>query len=184
MLRENDYVAGNVKFAGNAQSMARRVFVHHTSFLIEPEAPIGAMEKYLSLPEKRPEYRGSRGHGAFVTGLGESGLGWVRSLDAFYDSILDVLAEDYELEHMTGLVEAEEEAYESGGVPVVGDPFDPEAGGCYGHLVHPDAEVGRVGVDRVLPVFRTSVLDVEGEVEGDREREERIAARRRRSVDP
>lgn len=66
-LRENDYVFGERKFGGNAQyitgGQAQR-WVHHTSFLWDFQDH--NMSKYLTLPEKRPEYRSSRQHSDFL----------------------------------------------------------------------------------------------------------------------
>ncbi|KAL6497404.1 hypothetical protein OROGR_029333 [Orobanche gracilis] len=53
-LRENDYVLSNRKFGGNAQSITKNRWVHHTSFLWDYE--ISNMG-YLKLPKRAPEYR-------------------------------------------------------------------------------------------------------------------------------
>ncbi|XP_019053415.1 PREDICTED: putative lipoate-protein ligase A isoform X2 [Nelumbo nucifera] len=53
-LRENDYVFGNRKFGGNAQSITKNRWVHHTSFLWDYEARNMA---YLKLPMRTPKYR-------------------------------------------------------------------------------------------------------------------------------
>ncbi|XP_057770647.1 uncharacterized protein LOC130990431 [Salvia miltiorrhiza] len=53
-LRENDYVLGNRKFGGNAQSITKNRWVHHTSFLWDYE--VGNMG-YLKMPTRVPEYR-------------------------------------------------------------------------------------------------------------------------------
>ncbi|KAB1216722.1 hypothetical protein CJ030_MR4G003853 [Morella rubra] len=53
-LRENDYVFGNHKFGGNAQSITKNRWIHHTSFLWDYEVRSMA---YLKLPERAPEYR-------------------------------------------------------------------------------------------------------------------------------
>ena len=65
-LRENDYVFGDLKLGGNAQSIIKDGWLHHTSFLwdYDPENM-----KYLTLPQKRPEYRGSRSHDEFLVKL-------------------------------------------------------------------------------------------------------------------
>ncbi|GFY84902.1 biotin/lipoate A/B protein ligase family [Actinidia rufa] len=62
-LHENDYVFGNRKFGGNAQSITRKRWIHHTSFLWDFEARNMA---YLKLPQKAPEYRLARSHMEFV----------------------------------------------------------------------------------------------------------------------
>ncbi|KAF8378694.1 hypothetical protein HHK36_030043 [Tetracentron sinense] len=53
-LRENDYVFGNRKFGGNAQSITKNRWIHHTSFLWDYDARNMA---YLKLPTRAPEYR-------------------------------------------------------------------------------------------------------------------------------
>jgi len=70
-LRENDYVSVRpdgckLKFGGNAQSISRNRFVHHTSFLWDWDA---ACMEYLQLPAKRPEYREDRTHSDFLLRL-------------------------------------------------------------------------------------------------------------------
>ncbi|CAI9753096.1 unnamed protein product [Fraxinus pennsylvanica] len=62
-LRENDYVLGNHKFGGNAQSIIKNRWLHHTSFLWDYE--ISNM-RYLKLPKRTPEYRQARGHLEFI----------------------------------------------------------------------------------------------------------------------
>jgi len=65
-LSEHDYCLGDRKFAGNAQSISRLRWVHHTSFLWD-YAP--ANMALLQLPEKRPSYRRDRPHADFLTPL-------------------------------------------------------------------------------------------------------------------
>ncbi|XP_022844444.1 uncharacterized protein LOC111367682 [Olea europaea var. sylvestris] len=62
-LRENDYVLGNYKFGGNAQSIIKNRWVHHSSFLWDYE--ISNMG-YLKLPKRAPEYRQARSHLEFI----------------------------------------------------------------------------------------------------------------------
>ncbi|KZV40330.1 lipoate-protein ligase A [Dorcoceras hygrometricum] len=62
-LRENDYVLGNRKFGGNAQSITKNRWVHHTSFLWDYE--ISRMG-YLKLPKRAPQYRQARDHLEFI----------------------------------------------------------------------------------------------------------------------
>lgn len=65
-LQEHDYCLGNRKVGGNAQSVSRERWVHHTSWLWEFEP---ARMKLLSIPEKRPAYRADRPHTDFLTTL-------------------------------------------------------------------------------------------------------------------
>ncbi|KAI4346615.1 hypothetical protein L6164_007496 [Bauhinia variegata] len=67
-LRENDYVFGNCKFGGNAQSITKNRWVHHTSFLWDYEVK---NMSYLKLPAKAPEYRSARGHMDFICRMKE-----------------------------------------------------------------------------------------------------------------
>ncbi|KAI3825648.1 hypothetical protein L1987_07178 [Smallanthus sonchifolius] len=62
-LRENDYVFGHRKFGGNAQSITKNRWIHHTSFLWDYEA---RNMSYLKLPKRAPEYRLARDHLDFI----------------------------------------------------------------------------------------------------------------------
>ncbi|XP_070018406.1 uncharacterized protein [Nicotiana sylvestris] len=62
-LRENDYVFGNRKFGGNAQSIIKGRWIHHTSFLWDYEMMNMA---YLKLPKRAPDYRQARDHSDFI----------------------------------------------------------------------------------------------------------------------
>lgn len=75
VLRENDYCIRQssssspslneederktLKFGGNAQSLGRDRFCHHTSVLWQT-ACAQAMERYLTIPNKQPQYRQKR----------------------------------------------------------------------------------------------------------------------------
>lgn len=65
-LQEHDYAMGDLKIAGNAQAIVKQGWLHHTSWLwdFDPENM-----KYLTLPDKRPDYRKDRDHGDFLTSL-------------------------------------------------------------------------------------------------------------------
>lgn len=67
-LRENDYVVGERKFGGNAQSISGKRWVHHTSFLWNFSPRNMAL---LANPAKQPEYRGKREHVDFLCQLSE-----------------------------------------------------------------------------------------------------------------
>lgn len=62
-LRDNDYILDNLKIGGNAQTIIKDRWVHHTSFLWDylPENM-----KYLQMPKKQPEYRENRSHLDFL----------------------------------------------------------------------------------------------------------------------
>ena len=65
-LVETDYVLGERKMGGNAQSIVKGGWLHHTSFLWDYN---NENMEYLSLPSKRPEYRGDRSHDDFLVKL-------------------------------------------------------------------------------------------------------------------
>ncbi len=65
-LQQHDYCFGKRKFGGNAESITKDRWVHHTSFLWDFE---DANMEFLQLPEKRPEYREDRGHLEFLCKL-------------------------------------------------------------------------------------------------------------------
>eukprot|EP00977_Amphora_coffeiformis_P010386 scaffold2429_cov165-Amphora_coffeaeformis.AAC.14 len=68
-LRENDYILGDRKMGGNAQTIVKNGWLHHTSFLwdFEPENM-----QYLTLPNKRPDYRNDRAHDEFLMKLNQA----------------------------------------------------------------------------------------------------------------
>ena len=66
-LRENDYViSDDLKIGGNAQTIIKSRWLHHTSFLVDF---LDSDMAYLRIPDKRPDYRGDRPHSAFITRL-------------------------------------------------------------------------------------------------------------------
>lgn len=65
-LRENDYVLGERKVGGNSQAVVNGAWLHHTSFLWDYEEENMA---YLTLPSKKPDYRGERDHDEFLLKL-------------------------------------------------------------------------------------------------------------------
>ena len=67
-LRENDYVVGERKFGGNAQSISGPRWVHHTSYLWDFERDNMSL---LTNPKKQPEYREGRDHNDFLCRLAE-----------------------------------------------------------------------------------------------------------------
>lgn len=62
-LKENDYCFGEKKFGGNAQSITKSRWLHHTSFLWNYSEE---SMNYLLLPIKRPDYRKDRPHKDFL----------------------------------------------------------------------------------------------------------------------
>ncbi|CAH9069675.1 unnamed protein product [Cuscuta europaea] len=67
-LRENDYVFGSHKFGGNAQSITKSRWIHHTSFLWDYAIHNMA---YLKFPKRAPDYRQARGHLDFICSMKE-----------------------------------------------------------------------------------------------------------------
>lgn len=62
-----DLVVGDLKFSGNAQRRRRTALLFHGTLLLQFDPSV--MESTLRLPERRPKYRGDRGHAAFVGNL-------------------------------------------------------------------------------------------------------------------
>eukprot|EP00897_Mesotaenium_endlicherianum_P003396 jgi/Mesen1/3084/ME000183S02139 len=65
-LKEHDYVFGEKKFGGNAQSITKDRWLHHTSFLWDYDP---ARMAYLTIPKKAPQYRSGRTHEDFICRL-------------------------------------------------------------------------------------------------------------------
>jgi lipoate-protein ligase A len=63
----SDIAIGGLKVSGNAQRRRRRALLHHGTLLYQADAD--AISRYILEPADRPDYRGSRNHGEFVTAL-------------------------------------------------------------------------------------------------------------------
>lgn len=70
-----------LKVGGNAQSISKTRFVHHTSFLWDFD--VATMKKYLAVPEKQPAYRENRAHEAFLAPLSR----WMADRNALRDRL-------------------------------------------------------------------------------------------------
>ena len=70
-----------LKVGGNAQSISKTRFVHHTSFLWDFD--VATMKKYLAVPEKQPAYRENRAHEAFLAPLSR----WMADRNALHDRL-------------------------------------------------------------------------------------------------
>ncbi|CAK4082369.1 unnamed protein product [Aphanomyces euteiches] len=101
-LREDDYVFGNRKFAGNAQSIGKDRWLHHTSFLWDYDP---ANMLYLQNPAKQPKYRAQRDHVDFLCKLKDV----VPSQELLFEAFHRQLAENFDL----GDVNLTEEEVES-----------------------------------------------------------------------
>lgn len=67
-LRENDYVMGEKKWGGNAQSIVKNRWLHHSSLLWDYDKNL---MDYLLLPSKAPLYRNHREHQDFLCCLSD-----------------------------------------------------------------------------------------------------------------
>ena len=60
-------IDGQMKISGNAQKRGKNFIMHHGTFLLDFD--LGLMEKYLTLPKDRPQYRQHRPHQGFVSNI-------------------------------------------------------------------------------------------------------------------
>jgi lipoate-protein ligase A len=67
-LTGSDYCFAHRKFGGNAQTITKRRWLHHTSFLWTLDS-LGKISEYLRIPAKQPEYRKGRTHAEFLISL-------------------------------------------------------------------------------------------------------------------
>jgi lipoate-protein ligase A len=63
----SDIAAGGVKVSGNSQRWLRTTFLHHGTLLYDFD--VSRIERYLTSPEREPDYRQGRSHGDFVRNL-------------------------------------------------------------------------------------------------------------------
>uniref|UniRef100_A0A0A9AHZ2 BPL/LPL catalytic domain-containing protein n=1 Tax=Arundo donax TaxID=35708 RepID=A0A0A9AHZ2_ARUDO len=87
-LRENDYAFNHLKFGGNAQSITKNRWVHHTSFLWDYD--VKNMD-YLKIPKRAPEYRLERNHTDFLCRMKE----YMPSRSVFTDRVITALREHF-----------------------------------------------------------------------------------------
>jgi lipoate-protein ligase A len=64
----SDLALAGRKFSGNAQQRKRHHLLHHGTILYNMDLTL--VSRYLREPARQPEYRGQRGHEAFVCNLG------------------------------------------------------------------------------------------------------------------
>ena len=95
-LRENDYCLGDYKMGGNAQSIGKDGFLHHTSFLWDFQP---SNMDYLQLPAKRPKYRGDRSHDDFLVRLNR--VYQTLTPDDFVECFRETCADAFELHEAT-----------------------------------------------------------------------------------
>lgn len=89
-LIENDYVIGNRKCGGNAQSISKGRWLHHSSFLWD-YCP--AQMAYLKIPSKAPVYRAGRSHADFLCCLKE----YWQAPELFFESLKQLLSQRFHL---------------------------------------------------------------------------------------
>lgn len=93
-LKENDYVIGDRKCAGNAQYIKKNRFVHHTTFLWDfTEESM----HYLLYPPKTPQYRSERSHQDFLCRLNEH----LPTTETFFSGVQTALQNRYFVETVT-----------------------------------------------------------------------------------
>jgi lipoate-protein ligase A len=109
-LREDDYVFADRKFGGNAQSISKDRWLHHTSFLWDFDP---RNMEYLTNPARQPKYRDQRSHTEFLCTLKDvldqqqaaSQDAFAQQLHAELDSHFTV--RDVDLSEVLPLLEAE-----------------------------------------------------------------------------
>lgn len=97
-LREDDYVFDDRKFGGNAQSISKDRWLHHTSFLWDFDP---RNMEYLTNPARQPAYRGKRTHLDFLCPLKDVVKQEAASRELFAQQLEAELADKFELEHVT-----------------------------------------------------------------------------------
>ena len=90
-LRDNDYTVGDKKVGGNAQSIIKNRWLHHTSFLYSYNK---LLMNALKQPTKCPAYRQGRNHEDFITTLSH----WWKTPDEFCNDLIDILKRQFRLE--------------------------------------------------------------------------------------
>lgn len=90
-LQENDFVLGEKKWGGNAQSIVKGRWLHHSSLLWDYHSE---RMDYLLLPEKMPVYRKKRDHQDFLCRLKDH---WVHST-SFEEEMLKALRNHFSIE--------------------------------------------------------------------------------------
>jgi lipoate---protein ligase len=91
-LQENDYVIGAKKFGGNAQSICKNRWLHHSSLLWDYQSE---HMNYLRLPPKMPAYRQQRPHADFLCRLNE----YWPSLQEFQERFMKRLSECFSIQN-------------------------------------------------------------------------------------
>jgi lipoate-protein ligase A len=90
-LMENDYAIGKQKWGGNAQSIIKGRWLHHSSLLWDYD--LNNMD-YLLLPPKMPTYRQGRSHADFLCGL----KNYWSNTECFLNQLVEQLSKQFTLE--------------------------------------------------------------------------------------
>jgi lipoate-protein ligase A len=80
----SDLASAGRKFSGNAQQRKRHHLLHHGTLLVEFD--LEQIDRYLRLPERQPDYRNRRDHGAFLMNLRVPAPELVRYLRAVWQA--------------------------------------------------------------------------------------------------
>eukprot|EP00898_Chlorokybus_atmophyticus_P001296 jgi/Chlat1/2167/Chrsp17S02734 len=99
LLKEHDYAIGERKFGGNAQSIAKQRWVHHTSMLWDYRDDRMAL---LKQPNRAPAYRAGRRHEEFLCKL----MHYFPSRPVFLDAIEQALRQHFSV-HAASLADAQ-----------------------------------------------------------------------------
>lgn len=89
-LHENDYVIGKQKWGGNAQSIIKGRWLHHSSLLWDYQAEF---MNYLLMPPKMPIYRQGRSHVDFLCRLRD----YWPSIDSFQQQLKEQISKHFTL---------------------------------------------------------------------------------------
>ncbi len=89
-LRENDYVIGERKCAGNAQYLRKDRWLQHTTFLWNYE---DEKMDYLLHPPKTPHYRAQRAHRDFICRLSD----YLPGKELFFNQLKTELSKRFEV---------------------------------------------------------------------------------------
>jgi lipoate---protein ligase len=93
-LKENDFVIGNYKCAGNAQYLTKKRWLLHTSWLWDFNKK---MMNYLTNPKKQPNYRQQRSHNDFLTPIKTH----FSTKNTFVEKLVNTLNKFFELKVQT-----------------------------------------------------------------------------------
>ncbi|MGC1274378.1 MAG: lipoate--protein ligase family protein, partial [Planctomycetaceae bacterium] len=82
----SDLTTGDVKVSGNSQRWLRTTLLHHGTLLYGFD--VARIDRYLTAPEREPDYRRGRSHGEFVTNLPLGRIDLRRSLIESWNATL------------------------------------------------------------------------------------------------